>query len=54
VPEALGKAWKTLGEGFTECDTRQKRLGELYISNDFFLPNTFYQALDKDFAECHS
>jgi hypothetical protein len=36
VSEALGEAWKTLGEGFAECDTRQRELGELYIGNDFF------------------
>jgi hypothetical protein len=29
VPEALGKV-------FVECDTRQRKLGEQYISNDFF------------------
>jgi hypothetical protein len=44
VTEALGKAWKTLDEGFAECDTRQRELGELYIGNDFFaeyfLPDT--------------
>jgi hypothetical protein len=28
VPEALGKALKTLGKGFAECDTRQRRLGK--------------------------
>jgi hypothetical protein len=31
VSEAFGKAWKTLGEVFAECDTRQKNMGELYI-----------------------
>jgi hypothetical protein len=36
VSEALGKAWKTLGEGFAECDTRQRELSEMYIGNDFF------------------
>ena len=36
VTEALGKSWKTLGEGFAECDTRQRELDELYIDNDFF------------------
>ena len=36
MSEALGKAWKTLGEDFAECDTRQRKLGELYIGNDFF------------------
>jgi hypothetical protein len=46
VSEALGKVWKTLGEGFAECDTRQKRLGELSAMT--YLPNTFYRALDKN------
>jgi hypothetical protein len=36
VSEALGKAWKTLDEGFAECDTRQRSLSEPYIDNDFF------------------
>jgi hypothetical protein len=36
VPEALGKARKTLGKVFAECDTRQRDLGEQYIGNDFF------------------
>jgi hypothetical protein len=78
VLEALGKASKTLGEVFAECDTRQRGLDEQYIDNRFFaeyflsgtwqrlcrvlfighsaktLPSTFYRALGKDFAECHS
>jgi hypothetical protein len=37
VSEALGKAWKTLGKGFVECDTRQIKLDELYIGNGFFV-----------------
>jgi hypothetical protein len=37
VSETLGKAWKTLGEGFAECDTRQRELDELYIGNGFFV-----------------
>jgi hypothetical protein len=36
VPEALGKASKTIGKSFAECDTRQRSLGELYIGTDFF------------------
>jgi hypothetical protein len=36
VSEALDKAWKRLGEDFADCDTRQRKLGELYIGNDFF------------------
>jgi hypothetical protein len=53
VSEALGKAWKTLDEGFVECDTRQRRLGELYIGIDFLM-STFYRVLGKSFVECHS
>jgi hypothetical protein len=36
VTEALGKARKTLGKVFAECDTRQRDLSEQYIGNDFF------------------
>jgi hypothetical protein len=36
VLEALNKAWKTLGEVFAECDTRQRSHGELYIGNGIF------------------
>jgi hypothetical protein len=36
VSEALGKDWKALGKGFAECDTWQRKLGELYIGNNFF------------------
>jgi hypothetical protein len=36
VPEALGKAPKTLGKGFVECRTRQRRLGKQYIGKCFF------------------
>ena len=36
VPEALGKALKTLGKGFAECDTRQRRLGKQCIGKAFF------------------
>jgi hypothetical protein len=36
VPEALGKAWKTLGIGFAECRTRQRGLDEQYIGKAFF------------------
>jgi hypothetical protein len=36
VPEALGEALKTLGKGFAECNTRQRRLGKQYIGKDFF------------------
>jgi hypothetical protein len=44
--QLLCQAWKTLGESITECDTRQRRLGELYIGTDS-LPITFYRALGK-------
>jgi hypothetical protein len=36
MSEALGKVGKTLGEGFAECNTWQRKLGELYIGNDLF------------------
>jgi hypothetical protein len=35
VFEALDKSWKTLVEDFTKCDTRQRKLGKLYIGNGF-------------------
>jgi hypothetical protein len=36
VLEALGEALKTLGKGFVECDTRQRRLGKDCIGKGFF------------------
>jgi hypothetical protein len=36
VPEALGEDIKTLGKGFAECNTRQRRLGKQYIGKDIF------------------
>jgi hypothetical protein len=36
VPKALGEALKTLGKGFAECYTRQRRLGKQCIGKDFF------------------
>jgi hypothetical protein len=36
VPEALGKALKTLGKGFAECRTRQRKLGTQCIGKAFF------------------
>jgi hypothetical protein len=48
VPEALDKVRKTLGEGFAECDTRQKSPDELYIGNDF-LVEYFLSGM----TECH-
>jgi hypothetical protein len=36
VPEALGKALKTLGKGFAECDTRQRMLDKQCIDKAFF------------------
>jgi hypothetical protein len=36
VPEALGKAAKTLGKAFAECRTRQRRLGTQCIGKAFF------------------
>jgi hypothetical protein len=41
VPEALGKALKTLGKGFAECDTRQRRLGKQCIGKAFFVEYFF-------------
>jgi hypothetical protein len=41
VPEALGKAPKTLDKGFTECRTRQRRLGKQYIGRGFFVEYFF-------------
>jgi hypothetical protein len=35
VPEALGKALKTLGKGFAECDTRQRRLDKHCIGKEW-------------------
>lgn len=45
-------AQKTLVKVFTECDSRQRGLSEIYIDNDFFAKN-FCRALDKVFCECH-
>jgi hypothetical protein len=42
VPEALGKAWKTLGK---ECSTHSTSAKPSF-------PSTFYRALGKDFTEC--
>jgi hypothetical protein len=36
VPEALGEALKTLGKGFAECHTRQRRLDKECIGKGFF------------------
>jgi hypothetical protein len=36
VSEVLGKALKTLDKGFTECHTRQRRLGKQCIGKAFF------------------
>jgi hypothetical protein len=36
VPEALGKALKTLGKLFAECRTRQRGLGTQCIDKAFF------------------
>jgi hypothetical protein len=35
VPEALGKALKTLGKGFAECRTRQRGLGTQCIGKAY-------------------
>jgi hypothetical protein len=41
VPEALGEDIKTLGKGFAECNTRQRRLGKQYIGKDIFVKYFF-------------
>jgi hypothetical protein len=35
VLQVLGKAHKTLGKLFAQCDSRQRCLGELYIGSGF-------------------
>jgi hypothetical protein len=45
VPEALGEALKTLGKGFAECNTRQRRLGKQCIGKDFFAEYFFSGSL---------
>jgi hypothetical protein len=47
VPGALGKALKTLGKGFTEYRTRQRRLGTQCIGKAFFV-EYFFWALGKE------
>jgi hypothetical protein len=42
VPEALGKALKTLGKTFVECHTRQRRLGKQCIGKAFFAEYFFW------------
>jgi hypothetical protein len=44
LPSGLKNTWQAI----YECDTRQRSIDELYISNDFF---TEYFLLD--FVECH-
>jgi hypothetical protein len=41
VSETLGKALKTLGKGFAECRTRQKKLDTQYIGKAFFVEYFF-------------
>lgn len=36
MPEALGKARKTLEKVFAECNIRQRELSEQYIDNGLF------------------
>jgi hypothetical protein len=52
VPQALGKAWKTLGKLFIECDSPQKASVSC-TSATTSLSNTFCRALNKVFVECH-
>jgi hypothetical protein len=47
VSKALCKAWKTLGEGFVECDTRQESSTNC-TSATTYLPSTFSRALVLD------
>jgi hypothetical protein len=47
VPEALGKAAKTLGKAFAECRTRQRRLGTQCIAKAFFA-ECFSRTLGKE------
>jgi hypothetical protein len=42
VPEAHGKALKTLGKCFAECRTRQRRLGTQCIDKAFFVEYFFW------------
>jgi hypothetical protein len=51
VPEALGKALKTLGKGFAECDTRQRRLDKQCIGKALCRV-LFLGHSTKRFAEC--
>jgi hypothetical protein len=46
VPEALGKALKTLGKRFAECRTRQRGLDIQCIGKTVFA-EYFFRALDK-------
>jgi hypothetical protein len=39
---ALGEALKTLGKGFTECSTRQRRLGKQCIGKEDFFAEYFF------------
>jgi hypothetical protein len=52
VPEALGKALKTLGKGFAECDTRQRSLCRVleYAECPTLGKLALYRA--QDVAEC--
>jgi hypothetical protein len=47
VPEALGKALKTLGKGFVECRTRQRGL-DIHCIGKAFFAKYFSRALGKE------
>jgi hypothetical protein len=49
VPKALGKAHKTLGKRFAECNTHQTTLEKKTTAKDV-LPSVICWALGKDFA----
>jgi hypothetical protein len=48
VPEALGKALKTLGKGSVECRIRQRRLGIQCIGKAFFAEYFFSGTRQRD------
>jgi hypothetical protein len=52
VSKTIGKALKTFGKGFIECDTRQRKLDELYIGNGLFA-EYFLSGTQQRLAECH-
>ena len=47
MPRTLGKARKTLGKGFAECNTQQTTLGKLFNGKPC-LPSVFYRTLGSE------